>query len=94
MAEIDEAGMTRYWVDFDLPPAPTYAGVVIDGDTPLRRALARGVGVTALDADDAVALIARWLVNWNVISAPGDVPRVARLGFAAGGVDHDRVNGN
>lgn len=53
--------MTRYWLDFDVPPHEPYngPGLQVDGGdtfTPIGRVRA-GVGVTAKDLDDALRIV-------------------------------------
>lgn len=75
----DAAELARFRIEFELPPAPVYDVVVVDGDLPIGRALRQGVGVTALDLDDAVALVASWLIEWNVIASVIELPPIVNV---------------
>lgn len=63
--------MRRFWVTFELPPEVPDEGVALDGDP--WGWVRQGVGVTAEDEDDAIALIREDV--WR----QGDIPPVREV---------------
>lgn len=65
--------MRRFWINFQLPPEPEQpaTGFRLDGDP--WSWLRRGVGVTAADPEDALAIIHAELGRYGEIPEPAEV---------------------